>query len=515
MHIQNLINTIRRFTTTSVVYGGVKYLCDFNKGELKLNERAQILLGYYGHKIIALGLLETSDFIHLTSNNKSICYLENFIELCEQYLGALSYSQYGWNTNPQDFIDALIKDTSQKNKSISPEYLQKDMSIISKACNLNALMQVQNSQTSKIQFMRVTQTYVATVTALENQNIKDIDVINKIKDVDPTKLLRSGWILCAIALQRNGIVDFANIPGSFKYKHDVDKESCLKIANKLSEKGNLNNLKKEWRQINSGLITQNTNQKLISFLQNIPSIICTEQDTFLIPCRTAYLELLGTYILTALASRNNEKECEKIKSKIGDAIESHIKMALEHIFGNENVKKISESKDNNADFHITLDNCDLIIEVKRSIGYATTIKSTARTWHRLNGAYRQCANSIKECKTGTKPIIAIIIIFEEDGLTPASFQVFAEQSKLASDLGIEYIKIMSWYDLESILSRTSVSQFIATLLKNKNRYDDPHAEVTVAEAIYHSEFSSDAPAHSYQYLHEAENTLNLPRAISL
>ena len=74
MHIQKLINIIRRFTTTSVAYGGAKYLWDFNKGEIKLDEKSQTLLAYYGRKIIVLGLLETSNFILLTHNNKSICY---------------------------------------------------------------------------------------------------------------------------------------------------------------------------------------------------------------------------------------------------------------------------------------------------------------------------------------------------------------------------------------------------------------------------------------------------------
>jgi hypothetical protein len=509
MHIQKLINIIRRFTTTSVAYGGAKYLWDFNKGEIKLDEKSQTLLAYYGRKIIVLGLLETSNFILLTHNNKSICYSDNFIELCEQYLEAFSDSQYGWNRDPQDHIDALTAHKSQKDKGIPNEYLQEEMkSIIVNACKLNALMQLQNSQTYKKEAMRVTQTYMAIVTELENQNVGDIDIINKIKDVEPIKFLRSGWALCAIASQRGGIIDFSKIPPKdFKFK-DVDKAYCLKVAHKLSEKGNLNNLKEEWKQRSSGLITQNTNQELISFLENIPPIICTElangEDTFIIPCPIAYRESLGTPLLDKLASSMIGK---KMRSKIGEAIESHIKMALEHIFGKENVTKIP--KDSNADFHIKLDDYDLIIEVKRSIGYAKTIKDTANTWHRLNKAYIQCANSIKEYKTGTKPIIAIIIIFEEAGLTPASFQVFAEQSKLANDLEIEYIKIMSWYDLESILSRTSVSQFIATLLKHKDRYDDLSAEMTVAEAIYHPEFPNDVPAHNYEYLQEAKNRLDL------
>lgn len=54
------------------------------------------------------------------------------------------------------------------------------------------------------------------------------------------------------------------------------------------------------------------------------------------------------------------------------------------------------------------------------------------------------------------------------------------------------------------------SQFIATLLKNKDRYDDPGAKITVAEAIYHPEFSDGAPAHNYQYLQGAKNKLDLP-----
>ena len=76
MHMQTLIDLIRRFTTISLVYKGAEYLWHLNVGKIEIDDISHALLIHYARNIIVLGLLETSDIIFLTDQHKVVCSLE-------------------------------------------------------------------------------------------------------------------------------------------------------------------------------------------------------------------------------------------------------------------------------------------------------------------------------------------------------------------------------------------------------------------------------------------------------
>ena len=104
--------------------------------------------------------------------------------------------------------------------------------------------------------------------------------------------------------------------------------------------------------------------------------------------------------------------------KVGNAVEIHIQEALEHIFHSDNVTKL-DSEGKHADFLISLDKINIIIEVKSMIGSMsekTVMRpdQQAKMWNRFYGACQQCAHSAKETKESGKQTIAMVteILFD-------------------------------------------------------------------------------------------------------
>ena len=164
-------------------------------------------------------------------------------------------------------------------------------------------------------------------------------------------------------------------------------------------------------------------------------------NLFLIPSPTLYIRAFRQSLFSALIKSS---DLNSIGDNLGNAIELHIQEALEHIFNADNVQKL-EGQGKHADFLISLENIDLIVEVKTMIG-GIPDKSVmrpdhiAKMWNRFYGACVQCASSQTEHRQVGRQTISIILIADHLTAEYLPFQHYASLTGIFDDLGIEAIE---------------------------------------------------------------------------
>jgi hypothetical protein len=171
-----------------------------------------------------------------------------------------------------------------------------------------------------------------------------------------------------------------------------------------------------------------------------------------------------------------------------------------------NVHKISkpEAADEPfADFYIEHAKCDLIIEIKKSLGSSEAQsllmpKDVAEIWSNLYAATKQCVASVKRYQRSDKLIIPIIISFNNFEDVLDLFQQYAKKSEIFTDMGIKWIEIFSWAKFEHDLSKTSVNCFVESLL---HKWDIEKGQEVIPRDVLLG-LTNDSPSHTYQYLEE-------------
>jgi hypothetical protein len=281
----------------------------------------------------------------------------------------------------------------------------------------------------------------------------------------------------------------------------IDIDTCLSVAHNVSYKES--ELKATWLDKVFSVKTL--------YQQYFPDPLYTHalihrnesgiENHFLIPSPGLFIRGFRQAIFSMLYKNAENKG--KMGSEIGNAIMDHIQEALQNIFGKDKVRSIQDA-DKHADFYVVLNNLDLVIEVKTSIGGAEdkAIMSPAHLvamWNRLYQACVQCSYSMKELADGKRRVFPIVLLVDHVTAEHISFQSYAEKSGIFSDLGIHEIEFMSWNALEDVLSKTSISVFEETLIK---KWDEKDA-ITLGDVLGFS-MERDTPAHDYQYLKSIE-----------
>lgn len=143
-----------------------------------------------------------------------------------------------------------------------------------------------------------------------------------------------------------------------------------------------------------------------------------------------------------------------MKSIIGSAYETYIKMVLNSIFTGRNatISKPIQKKKCNADFIIETENAIWVIECKKSIG-GVRIRTTASpkdmidAWERMLEGITQCSGTKVEIesfnKNANKPIIAIVVVADDIIAEGVIFQRMAHESGILSYLKLPYLEILS------------------------------------------------------------------------
>lgn len=495
-----LVQNLRRYSKSSIISIGTAMLWDAYRNRAdrpRLDEHYQIL-NAYGPKIILLGMA--------TANNHRDKHLtqHEFYALCHDYLGIRNtISSQQFLKNEAEQLLGCLK--AQQKDKIPEEYLSLEH-LRAGCAELFIARSVRAQHTSHHTVIEELHSLYHIFSMLDKATAGAATMAcHKAFGVEPLHFLRSAFGLYALGNDpgRNGYINFKGMG----WGQDVidlwgiDKETCRTVASKIAY--DESRLRDEW-YVNTVLALHELYQQHAPdplYKHPIIHLNGTEAHMqFLMPSPAIFLRSLTNAWFSQLIA-----EDKTLGNKLGDVLENHIRQSLEHIFGKEHVTKIPEEKGKKtADFHIALDECDLVIEVKVSLGSdaAQSLmkpEHVADIWSRSYGACAQCAASIQQYKKAERPIIAVVLAGDHITAEVAPFQSFAERSGLFKNFGIDAIEFLSWNAVEYSLSHTSVSKFAQRLVDKWKK-----GERMQLRDVMSLDIERDTPAHSYEYLRDAE-----------
>ncbi len=506
--ISAFMEKLGHFPKESIVNIGTQLLWDiFKNKDFCSRDQAQIL-NAYGPKLIVLGLVSSNDY---REQNLSP---SDFYNLCNDYLSICdSISSQEILEQETKSIITLLKEITDIKLRIPEKYLKYEY--IRPSCSELFIARVVRAQ-HEIYLTNINELYTAYQLLLHldqcTNNIVN-SICKKIFNIELLHFFRSGLGLFAMANIKYGKLNFKSLTcdEEIKNKLTINIETCRLVAYKLSF--DEDKLREKWYQnelLTSAKIYQKYFPSPLSIHPLVHRNIEETYTNFLIPSPSIFLRGFSNFLYSQLLQcAYNQASSSKLDlaAKLGDVFEAHVHEALNKIFGATNVNKIPGS-DERADFYIDLKECDIIIETKIGLGtYQSqslmTPEHVAGIWSRLYKACKQCSNSIKLYKKQSKPIIAIVLIGSHITVEMLPFQKFAERSGLLDALDIQILEFLAWNSLEYSLSKTSISKFIAGLLK---KWGD-RGKMQIKDIISFEVKCDTAPAHNYEYLQGAKQEI--------
>lgn len=395
-------------------------------------------------------------------------------------------------------------------KYLKPEYL----SLIEKNLPLSLLKRKQSKKDDLTPWEFVSAYKILNELAAHNQDI--FRTFTKLFGMNLLHLFRGGLGLLSIA-EGKGDIDFQrdnSCQELIKEKWDIDIELVKLLASKICWP--VSQLK-SFLDNNNGEVFYGLGNPLydhpIIYIDDNHQNSQMQNNIFIVPDPYHYLRSFKNWIFANI--KNNKRiissdpanqKPKDLNIKLSDGIEDHIGKALSHIFRSFKTTPIQRLKDKqSADFHISLPECDLIIEVKKTLGNDKLLSgiNSYEAYVELYNACQQCAESIQIYKKPSKPIIAVILYDEYIAWEAMPFQFFAIQSGIMEDLQMDGLEIMSWYSFELMLARTSVQKFSQHLVEKWGR----KRILQPADLVNSYPEADNTPAHQYEYLKEAADQI--------
>ncbi len=494
LDLADFIKKLRRYRKCDIVNIGTKLLWKvFQNGQSYKLEEVQII-NVYAPILIILGMATANDF------RKNILNESSFYKLCHDFL------EIEDSINDRSFMDhesAQILESLKlkKDKGIPDKYLNLDF--IREICARLFVSRIARQQhsTSGVGLDEFYITYDVLLRLNQFTTNEAFNDFQSIFDVTPLQFMRVAFALFTLGIDSNGRITFNGLicDDSVREKLNYDIDTCKLIACKISYEEML--LKKDW--YDHGILnTPRLYQKYYPTpLYKTPLIkrgIDSGMD-YLIPSPGLFIRAIKDSIFSQLCIN------KKLSAKLGEAIEGHILYVLRSIFGEDNVSVIPRSTNSrSADFCIELPKYILIIECKSMIGSYNSLsvmlpEDIAEIWSRLYNACEQCSISAKEYQNSSKTIILIVLIADHITVEAEPFQYYAAKSSIFEDMGIGYIKFISWHKMLEELSIISIERFLDRLVKNKKH------TATIDSATQN--FEEDTPAHNYEFLKEVSEQI--------
>lgn len=501
-NLLSFIKHLRRHQQKSIINSGT-YLCweSFRNKKFLLNNSEMLhLVNAYSPKVMVLALATTNDYRDLTVDNKGI------YEICSSYLHIPT------PISDKEFLDKEAEKIAEEltKQSHNKWHIDKEKIItelIRESCSVMFISRGVGLQHRNF-IINIEEIY-RDYRILQLLGAEAFRILENFFGMSVLQIIRSAWGLFSLGNNpnNNGTINFNKLTcdDDLTKNLDIDLNTCVSVALNISYKES--DLRLKW--LNTKVLSE---EEL--YQQYVPDPLFTHplihrdksniENHFLIPSPGIFIRSFREKIFSTILQKSDEKL--GMGEKLGNAIEAHIQEALEHIFKKANVQKL-ESEDKHADFHISLGGIDLIIEVKSMIGgfldkCVMKPEHVAKMWNRLYGASIQCAHSQIERKTVGRKVVSIVIIADHITAEHLPFQHYASKSGLFYDLGIEAIEFISWNALENRLAQTSINEFEKTLIEKWNNPD-----AMTVESLMSLEMKRDTPAHSYEYLKDAENEI--------
>lgn len=495
------IQQLRRYEKDSIVDAGRHALWSLFLKRKTIFDKPSIepqLLKSYGSRVIALALATGNNHRHLKINHP-----HEFKSLYDGFL------HIPCTISSQEFMDdeaVQICDELKKLNIIPSEFISYDS--IRPYCSdlffsrgISAQHQTHHSRLDELYTDWMILNHMDKLGAgIASSAIKaafGLDII---------QVVRSGFALFAMAREKHGILNFDkfNSDAELKEKMQIDSTTCHAVARITSYPETA--LREKWLQQEVLTLPELYQKFAPDPFYKCPMVHLDKKERFpqayLMPSPFLFIRTFRQAVFSKVFEHGGNKGT--VGDILGAAIEAQVYTALCSMFGTEKVTRV-EGAGKRADFHVTLDKMNLVIETKTNIGNFSrkatmTPAGVAEVWSRLYEASEQCAASLRQLKVEGKPTLALILVAEHMTGEPMPFQAFAMRTGLYKALGLREVEFLTLNTLEYILSSCSLEEF-QKVLSAKWTQKNPLA----VGDILTLKFYRDAPTHNYEYLQAAED----------
>lgn len=498
--IQKLVDRIRRHRKKDVVDLGIGLIWKVFHGRdiEELNYSQRKIIEVYGPRVVLLALATANNYRNISTNTSQ------FYNFCNDHLGlpeCISVPEFA-DEEAKKIVSELESSDWLDTKYINTEYIKESFS----ASFISRLLRMQhqgfNSSINEIytDFVLLKSLNEATKGSVE-------EACQEVFNINLLQLYRITFCIFTIANSSSnaGRIDVSCFTAEQEVldTFEITIEQIKSMAELLSYPEE--RLREEWFYKAKEL--HPVYQKYYPDpLVNQP-LICEEncnKNKFIMPSPGSYTRSQRNFIFKKLLAVVNKP------SLLGECIEKHIKIALENIFGSENVTKINHPG-KHADLHVKLEKINLVIEIKTNFGSieARSVmdpKDIDGIWNKLFIASEQCSESIKVLKNDEKITIPIVLIADHMTAESLSFQVFGYKTELFKDMQIDGIQFLSWNSIENCLSKTSVNEFENSIVDSYAQLSD----ATIADLLL-LDFEKAESAHNYEYLTKAKDELKIQK----
>lgn len=279
--------------------------------------------------------------------------------------------------------------------------------------------------------------------------------------ITPLQFFRSSFCLYSLGMQDSGLINLGPMAADKELREtlNIDSKTMLKAASLISQD---ETEMQEWYSTVFSTIPDAYHKFVVPPFYRYPLIKrnIVNGNHYVIP--TPWRVIRGT------VNAFYGQILSRFSKKFGDAVEKNILTVMQLAFGSENVTKISKTNEKHADILIRHSVCDVIIEVKTSLGpyqeQSTLMpEGVIKIWERCYEISRQCASSFKKLVRPDHPMVAMSIVSEHFTGETLSYTAFADASGIFRDLEIPGIEFQSWFGILKGLSRNSSEDFMEQL----------------------------------------------------
>ncbi len=486
-----LVARLRRFRKTSIINTGTHCLWHIYKNP-ELRQRGssvpQLIISY-APRIIILAMATANDY-------RNDCLVpQSLHDLCNDYLGI--YDSIGFSA----FLDEeahRIRTGLIEQRNIPEAYIQLEQ--IRHSClelSISRLLRSQH-ETHLTSMEELLRAYRIFEIWDQSQSGRRSEVCRSIFNIDPIHFFRSGFMLFALANddRRAGHITFRDLTAedTIINEYQITAETCRLVASRISF--NESDLRSWYQQMLEDIPA--FYQKFFPVpLYRYPLIHRDQGEreiNFLMPSPAFFVRGFVNAFFSQIFENSD-------MVGFGDAVEEYTYHAICHIFGAANVSRIQDTGEH-ADFIIRHPECDLIVEVKTTLGgyqeqSMMNPEAVQSLWKLLYKASNQCSRSIRQHRRAEHPTLGIIFIAEHITAEAMPFLSLAERTGMFNDLDVAGIEILPWNSFEHTLSLTSINNFMATL---KRKWLEGQRQ-SAGDLLTFDVERGDA-AHSFEHLNE-------------
>jgi len=214
----------------------------------------------------------------------------------------------------------------------------------------------------------------------------------------------------------------------------------------------------------------------------------------------------------ALSVPTADPEPKNLSSALGMQLHLHVGEVLRKCFGSR-LAVIPDGPTRRTDFRITLDDADVVIEMKSSSNpqHVRSLLSPvglSSVFVELHKAALQLAATASDIPPHPKrALVPIIVVGEGTAAEAMPFLQFSASAGLLRDLNLTNLEVISWPDFEVILSRMSLRSF-SQAMRDRRREPDRLLKHPLMRSMKQPRVPADKSMHRFEHFASADIDLS-------